>query len=562
MLRVDVPFGGAAALSALALALALPLGAAELRPRFAADPSADRLLTWEVVAGPAGWRVRDIDKTPVLELTGPDGVVVPRPCYDDGTALLVRHTPRLAGEWHWRLLDPAGRAAGEGGFAVAAPAAPLGPLRVSADNPRLLAFADGTPFIPIGPNVCWADGPDHADGYERWLRTLADNGCNHTRVWMCSWSLGIEGDSPGAWRLERAAQLDRVLERARELKLRLTLVLDNHTDVQEGTGCPYGATLEERQKRFFDPELDPWWRQRVRYCLARWGADDTVLAWEAMNEADLALPVRERIIPWLRAALGFIGRNDPDRRLRTLSWCGSDWPRVVAAAQPDLVQVHSYVLEYAGVEEELKEPGRDGVGLVLAETARAQPAGRPVFLGECGYQGRDDHNPGIAADTGGLLMRQQAWAGLLAGGCAPAMPWWWYNHIEPNRLWKLWRPLAAAAARIDWRDRDLAPLAPGAPPLRVLGWQSPRQALLWPQLAADTWHAHLIAGRNRPGIAAGTRLRLAGLQAGRRFRVVAIDQLGSPERDLPDVVAGADGRGDLVLQAGPSDLVYWLAVRP
>jgi hypothetical protein len=234
----------------------------------------------------------------------------------------------------------------------------------------------------------------------------------------------------------------------------------------------------------------------------------------------------------------------------------------LAAVPCDLAQVYSYVLEYSPAEEELKLPGRDGVGLVLAETVRAQTAGRPVLMGEVGYQGTDEHNPGIAADTGGLLLRQQAWAGLLSGGCGPAMPWWWYNHIETNGLWRLWRPLAAAAARIDWRDRELAPLAPGAPPLRVLGWQSRRQALLWPQLAADTWHAHLAEGCERPHIPSGTRLRLAGLDPGRRFRVVALDQLGGADRELDDLVVGGDGRSELPVQPGPCDLVYWLTLRP
>ena len=77
---------------------------------------------------------------------------------------------------------------------------------------------------------------------------LAAQGCNHTRVWMCNWSLGIESDVADQYRFDRAAELDEVLVAARAKGIRIMLVLDNHTDLVDGKHFPYGDGLEARQK--------------------------------------------------------------------------------------------------------------------------------------------------------------------------------------------------------------------------------------------------------------------------------------------------------------------------
>ena len=77
-------------------------------------------------------------------------------------------------------LDPEGRPVATTSFAAVAPKGRPGPIRVSRDNPRLLAHADGTPFIAIGPNLAWATGRDRiaaftssaSDGFLRKRITL------------------------------------------------------------------------------------------------------------------------------------------------------------------------------------------------------------------------------------------------------------------------------------------------------------------------------------------------------------------------------------------------------
>ena len=516
--------------------------------------AADALAEFTVIAPPGAWCGFDTAQVPVLEVTGPDRRVWPRPAFWDGATLRIRHTPRAVGTHAWRLLAPDGSEHATGTFTAAASSGPLGPLRVAPFNRRLLAYADGTPFIPIGPNLAWVEAPT-ADAFVRWFQLLADQGCNHTRIWMCSWGLGIEGVAPDSYRLDRAVALDGVLAAARTAGIKVTLVLDNHTDVTEGEPFPYGQGLEERQKAVFAVPVSKQWERRLRYCLARWGADDTIAMWELMNEPDMAQPVREWALPWVEAGLATIAQHDIDHRLRTVSWCGTDWRRAMTLPGVDVAQVHTYVLEWQDVGAELRNRTRDGVGLLLHAMAQHQPDDRPLLFGETGWQGTNQLNQGHDLDHEGLLLRQQAWAGLLAGGCGSAMNWWWDTYLEPRGLLSVYAPLAAAVQRLNWRDPELAPLQPSGGAVRVIGWSAPTQALLWPQDPGDTWHAYFVEGRERRGLPAGLAVRLAGLRPGTPFNVTALDQRGGPDRDLGSITSHADGTAVLPLPAGAPDAV-------
>ena len=538
------------------------LSGVELAPQFTQAVTGD-LLTWELRDPQPAWISTDTERTPQLAITGPDGKTTVRSAFAVEQGLWVRHVVRQAGLHRWRLRDAEGKDLARGSLDAVAGNAPPGPVRVSSRNHRLLSFADGTPFLPIGPNIAWVDG-DPVAGFTRTFATLAGVGGNHARVWQCTWSLGLEGEQPGAFRLDRAAQMDGVLAAARAAGIRLTVVLDNHTDVLGGQPFPYGNGIEERQNAFFAVPPTPAWRQRLRYCLARWGADDTIVAWELMNEVDLALPVRARAIAWITAAARELARADRDHRLHTVSWFGDDWPAAVDTTDIDLVQLHGYVLEFvAGENEALKQASRDGVGMFLPHAAIANTGHRPWMLGEVGYQGTVAENPGNDLDPEGFLLRQQLWAGFLLGGCGGGMTWWWDSYLDAHNLWPVYRPFATITKRLDLRDPDLVPIAPNPTgQLRLLGWASPRQALLWPQLREDTWHRALVARRPRPAATIDLPVRLSGFLPSRHYQVTPFDPNNGTAAHGQVMTADAEGKLAFVLPAGTLDVIWHLALTP
>jgi hypothetical protein len=543
--------------------------------------AAGDLATWRILGAPKEWFDPDVAKSATLMIVGPDNRTwkraafayrdyQPHPADTDPKAreldpagepeLRARHTPRAPGTHAWSLVAPDGKVLAQGEIQVGAAKGPIGPLRICRANPRLLAFADDKPFIPIGPNIAWADGPDRLTRFESYFTKLAEAGGTHCRVWMASWCGQIESDAPDAWRLDHAWLMDQVLARARAHGLRVTLVLDNYYDLVNGKDCPYGMTTEERQENFLTPNLSLSYLRRMRYVLARWGADDTILAWELYNELDMAQPVREKCLPWARSALGWLRRADPDARLRTISWCGDDFAKVMSLPDLDLAQVHGYVLEWADPGGTKKPMTRDDVRMLLEPSEIVAAIGKPFCFGELGYQGERDANQGNDLDDEGLLLRHQAWAGLLLGGYGSGMNWWWDSYIDARKLWDQYRGLAAVAAKIDWSDSKLVPLTPNSVGEKalVLGWVSPRQGLVWPQPRADTWYARFIENRPRQGLPAPVLIGLQGFTAGAAFSVHWMDMVTGRELRAADATADAQGKLDLLVAPLVLDQVAWI----
>ncbi len=574
-------------LGALALALVLAPSASAV-VAVAGPPSqvaTEDLLTWHITGAPSDWFSADSQRSAQLEVVGPDhrlwrrqafayrafrqhGVDadVHAPEYDAAGApeLQVRHTPRLPGAYEWSLQAPDGTLLSQGVFSAAASNCPMGPVGISRRNRHLLAWADGTVVIPLGCNIAWADAPDRVGRVASYLDGLVAGGGNTCRVWMASWSGQIEGASPDSWRLDQAWLLDQMLAAARARGVLVTVVLDNHYDLVHGTAFPYGASTPERQKAFLDPRLSPGYLHFLRYVLARWGCDDTILGWELFNELDMAQPVREACIPWVRAAAAALHGMDQDRRLRSVSWCGSDFDRIADVDSLDLTQVHRYVLEFADAKANDVLATRDGVGMLVEPAELARSIGKPFCFGELGFQAGADGNHGNELDAGGLLLRQQAWAGFMLGGYGSGMNWWWDTYIAQDKLWPVYQGMKAVLSQIDWSDPDLAPLGVDATAggrLQVLGWLSPRQALIWPQPRADTWYRNLVQGQPRQGLAQRQTCPLPGLTPDARYDLTWFDMVSGHATGPSSVLlADGDGQGQLPVPAPDLDRVVLLKV--
>ncbi|MEK7414066.1 MAG: hypothetical protein AAB263_12195 [Planctomycetota bacterium] len=569
-------------LAALTTALVAAEPAPNLVPQFATAKTGE-LLTWHIANAPAAWLQIDVAKTPRLTITGPDGKVFRRAAYLDqpwksGTGatdspefiadgsrfLSLRHSARSVGSYVWSLAAPDGTTVTSGTLDVVAGSDPVGPIRVSRDNLRLLAFPDGTPFILNGPNLGWANTPDRATDFARYCGLLKANNCTHIRTWFASWSGKVQGEHADDLRLDHAWLMDRQLAAARANGLRVTLVMENFHDIYMGKCAPYGATPEERIDHFVNAGLNPIWLRSLSYMLARWGADDTVLAWEPMNEIDMLQPIREKALPWANAALAWLRKEDQDQRLLTLSWAGSDWGKAMALLDDNAyAQVRGYVFEWTTADYPFIEASRDVVKLFFDPFDTAQRLGKPYILAEVGFQGSNENNRGNDLDTDGLLLRQAAWGSLMLGGCGAGMNWWWDVYIDKRNLWDSYRGIGRACARLDWRDRDLVPLTPNrSGPLRVLGWTSPRQGLIWPQHINDTWYAAVAQGKPRPVPPIPMKVTLAGFIANANFRVTPLNLKSGDPRNTWEQRSDAQGRIELIVPPGTIDVVYALEKLP
>jgi hypothetical protein len=534
--------------------------AVELEPLFTTAVIGD-LIEWQIKDPDPAWMDFDVERLPVLIITGPDRRALRRSAFlhqlckanpdveseaefiaDGERVLRIRHTVRSAGQQRWELRDSKGAALAAGEFTAADAARPRAPIRVSADNPRLLAYTDGTPFIPIGPNIAWAKEPNRLPRFERYLRALHEAGGTHFRLWCSSWCGQVEGAAPDSYRLEHAWVLDRILAMARENHLLVTLVLDNHHDFFYGYSFPYGKDPGDRVDNFLSGQPPEQYQRRLRYLLARYGADDTIMAWELFNELDMACSDRDMCVAWMRGASSLLARFDQDQRLRTVSWAADDWDLMAEVPYLDITQVHGYVLEWTQSSDRVKEATRDGVGMLVNIAERANRLNRPFCFSEVGYQGAENANVGNDLDLDGLLLRQQMWGGFMLGGYGTGMSWWWDVYIDSRSMWGQYHGFSSAVQRIDWRDHGLTPLQPNERSLlRIIGWQSPTQALLWPHPRSDTWYAHLIEGKGRPVFNKAIPVTMNGLQPSSKFRVHQLDMITGEEKSVSEVASDDKG---------------------
>ena len=114
-------------------------------------------------------------------------------------------------------------------FTVAGSApARSGYVRMNAGK-QYFETGDGQALPLIGENVCWHGARGTYD-YDDWFAAMQAAGENYARLWMCPWAFGVETDanSLNRYRLDRAWQLDYVLQLAEQRGIYLELCLDYH----------------------------------------------------------------------------------------------------------------------------------------------------------------------------------------------------------------------------------------------------------------------------------------------------------------------------------------------
>ncbi len=305
--------------------------------------------------------------------------------------------------------------------------------------------------------MCWPAGRWRADWYDSAFKTLAENGGNFARVWMCTRDAMLETSATGLGRydLQHAAAIDHVLEQAQKNGVNVMLCLLNHRELLQSdmwgvADWPinaYNAKNHGPATRpidfFTDADARRIFKARLRYIVARFSAFTSVGFWEFFNEQEFArvnIPVQ-----WNAEMAAYLRQIDPFQHLITTSAAVN--PKVWEIPQIDLTQSHIYG---DGTQVDMVTP------LQTAESNHER-FNKPHLVAEMGI---DFHGPDIRFDpTGkGTGFHNALWAGLASGNAGTGMYWWWDNYIGPKDLWHEMQPVAAFVRGIDWAGKDFRPV--------------------------------------------------------------------------------------------------------
>ncbi len=309
-------------------------------------------------------------------------------------------------------------------------------VRVSKKDFHYFEFDNGEPFIPIGANVCWAGGKGTFD-FDIWLPKYAEVGGNYFRVWLGpSWTtFALEKSSVREYDLKNAWRLDYILDLSSKLGLYVMLCFDSYNELryQREGAYPFwehtphniknGGPIKEPREFWTNKEMIKYYRNKIRYIVARYGYKTNVFAWEFWNEVDIISPtayIPERVRNWHDEMCKYIKSLDPWNHLVTTSFSSSPGKSDIDSLSGiDFVQTHIY-------------QSKNYIDSLRSLIEHKEKYKKPHLVGEFGLDvGGNDP----LLDPEGYAIHNAIWTTLLSGSCGSAMSWWWDNHIHPNNLY-------------------------------------------------------------------------------------------------------------------------------
>ncbi|NUN98031.1 MAG: DUF5060 domain-containing protein [Candidatus Omnitrophica bacterium] len=514
------------------------------------------------------------------------------PAYESYTPLgapywKVRFTPCEVGvhSYFLRARDQTGETQTEVFTFEALPSTRKGFVRRHPHNPLALAYDDGSLYFPIGHNIAFGDGiPANLNGtayYSALFSGLAASRGNWSRVWMTDFERSaLEWSSAhfsgfyngvGAYSLQAAFRVEKILELAELHGLSIQLVLNDHGQFSTWVNArwsdnPYnqargGPVPSGNPEQFFsDPTARDLHKRRLRYIVARYGAFPSILAWELFNEVQFAgrsdanwytsAAIRNSIRDWHIEMAARLKALDRFRHPVTTSSDTSNFNLLWSLGDIDIPQIHDY-----------SAPSSERDLLIRSQVTALQTAhAKPVIVGELGLDasGADECNFNPTTYSGstanrdhlvqGTHIHNAIWAAAIARSCAAS--WWWGCYLErdPSRsrtgptfpLHTLHYPaLAAFLEGFPLEDPTLANSSVSAPPtVAAFGLASDNQALAWIRDVQNAFNSGVGPGNLPPQrTLSGVSITIPEL-ANESYRVEFFDPWSGNHLSGIDLVAG------------------------
>ena len=332
-------------------------------------------------------------------------------------------------------------------FIKVAPSDRKGFLHV-ADN-WTFKFDNGERFRGIGENIAWEsrsrddsrffrnlnESPRY--NYEYMVGTLAENGGNFFRTWMCPWNLPLEWKtvantnryecSSNYFNPSAEQRMDQLIDLAESCDAYIMLTLDNSGDFQGGAwhrnnyNIQNGGAAAVPADFFTSPDAKTQYKDRLRYLVARWGYSPHIAAWEFFNEIDnlmYGLPEKipdDIITAWHTEMSDYLSRIDPYHHLITTSISHREVSGLYDVPSIGFNQVHIYGHD------------RQSRVSVFPKVLRSStnPHKKPFVIGECGFEWDWSKNFDDVAPEMDYDFKKSLWLGLFSPTPILPMSWWW-----------------------------------------------------------------------------------------------------------------------------------------
>lgn len=377
----------------------------------------------------------------------------------------IRYAPIKTGNYQYkvRCITPSGSAEFQTLSFTCIPGQNAGFVRSNLSN--FLHTDNGNQLIPVGENMAWQQNNIYLD-YTRWLGNLKAKNGNYIRLWMCHWGLGLEWRT-GVYGYEglrkyqqiNAFWMDWLLDYCAQQGIYVMLCLHHHGQVSSSVNpnwyeSPYnsanGGMCANTWDFFTNANAKNTVKNRLRYIVARWGYQRSILAWELFNEVDWTdnfSQYKGDVSSWHAEMAAYLKNLDVRKHLVTTSYA-LDENDPQTWNQPDIAftQTHYYV-DAPNIERVLA----GGNQRFLSNYDK------PTLNGEFGLGGSSN---GLASlDPNGIHVHNCLWGGLFSGGMGSGMQWWWDTYVEPQHLYDHFAGISETAASVPLKAGNFRPFS-------------------------------------------------------------------------------------------------------
>ncbi len=448
----------------------------------------------------------------------------------------ARFMPYETGEYRWRIVgrDKRGDTVEtEWRTFEAVEAGGQGYLQAQGEY---FKFQNGDFFYPIPMNICYPydrrisfidnyrSPPRKLEGlalYNDFFDKMQQSGVTMGRVWMTSWWLALEWDrgelgyhGVGQYNLQNAWRMDYMLRQAAERGLMLEIVLNHHgqfTEVYDSQWKynPYnrinGGMLRRHADLMNNAEAIQKFKDRYRYCAARYGAYPNLFAWTMMIEVNVVNENANERKKWHRELGGYLGRVDGGRH--------------PVSTEYNLTRGENETrsLEEIGYLQEANYNTHHFVERMRKHIQLMNGYGKPNMIEEYGGSWK-----GHSAENIRFQLHNGPWVCWNMPTSSAPMPWWW-NFIFDNDYQKIWEPFIRYIDEEDlstheWAyfERELT----NSPNLKALGRVARDRAYAWVydpvsvDVPYDASHMFKNPDRNLFKKQKDTSLTIEGLEPG------------------------------------------------
>ncbi len=419
-------------------------------------------------------------------------------------------------------------------------------VRVSKENPEYFELSDGTPWIPIGVNLCILRDVDSKgtkyniveteEGLRKmefYFRKLHENGGNYARIWLSCPFFEIEQERVGHYDEKQIHHLSEVLKMAKKYDIRLKLCFEHFRNLGENnqndlfTKSIYKTNPPSNIGEFVRSEVGKtYFLNRCKKYAEYFKDNPNVFAWEIWNEVNC---IPDSVF-WTESVLGPVHKIFPKnmviQSLGSLDsrsyYTNATFIPIMKMPENEVVQVHRYL--DPGAQLNVCRGPMDRLAADMVKSIRARVPDKPILSTEMGAVEKSHSGPSklYSLDKEGILLHDILFTPFFSGAAGSGHCWHWNVYIEKNNLWWHIGRFAKAVKDINPIKERFVPFEFEEDFYIIYGLNGRSHVLLWLRSQEDNWKTELV-DRISPKTYTNVEIKLPFKKYGPIERVIGYD---------------------------------------